>query len=220
MHSAIAPQLCVSCGNELTSGGDFCPVCGCLLNDPEKQRDLTPSGRSVSQAPPTLYDEFGNSLPRSYEYAGFWRRVWAGLFDISLEFIVALLLTLLVDIIAKTVGRSMGIAPESTAYLAGITFIVVLTVGAWLYCAFSESSRYRATLGKRLVGLEVVNTKGGKLSFGQASVRHLLKFLSLFTAGIGFMMAGWTKRRQALHDMPNDCLVVRIHSDFLSLFGR
>ena len=47
-----------------------------------------------------------------------------------------------------------------------------------------------------------------------------MKFLSLFTAAVGFMMAGWTKRRQALHDMPTDCLVIRVAEPSLSLFGR
>ena len=42
-----------------------------------------------------------------------------------------------------------------------------------------------------------------------------MKFLSLFTAAVGFMMAGWTKRRQALHDMPSDCVVIRVPSGAL-----
>jgi uncharacterized RDD family membrane protein YckC len=37
-----------------------------------------------------------------------------------------------------------------------------------------------------------------------------MKFLSLFCLMIGFLMAGWTKRRQALHDIPADCLVIRV----------
>ena len=49
----------------------------------------------------------------------------------------------------------------------------------------------------------------GNCRFGQATARHFMKFLSLFSAGFGFMMAGWTKRRQALHDMPSDCIVIR-----------
>ena len=51
---------------------------------------------------------------------------------------------------------------------------------------------------------------GSRISFGQATVRHLMKFLSLFILMIGFLMSGWTKRRQALHDMPCDCLVIRV----------
>jgi uncharacterized RDD family membrane protein YckC len=64
-------------------------------------------------------------------------------------------------------------------------------------------------VGKRLLGLQVTTAKHARLSFGQSTVRHFMKFLSLFTAGVGFMMVSWTKRRQALHDIATDCLVVR-----------
>ena len=111
-------------------------------------------------------------------------------------------------------------SPITGSYLTGIAFIAVLTSGGWLYGAFSESSKWRATIGKRIIGLEVVNASGGKLTFGQASIRHFMKFLSLFTLGVGFMMAGWTKRRQALHDMPADTVVIRVAEPSLSLFGK
>ncbi len=154
------------------------------------------------------------------EYAGFWRRVWAGTIDVSLEILVALLIALIIDAIFKLVGRAFGIEQESAAYVTGFTFIVLLAVGGWLYAALSESSRYRATIGKRIMHLQVVSADGEKLNFGQASVRHVMKFLSLFTLGIGFVMAGFTKRRQALHDLPNDCLVIRVPEESFSLFGK
>ena len=110
------------------------------------------------------------------EYAGFWRRVWAGTIDVSLEILVALLVSLLIDVIFKLVGRAFGIEQESAAYVTGFTFIVLLAVGGWLYAALSESSRYRATIGKRIMGLQVVNAEGGKLNFGQASARHMAYF--------------------------------------------
>jgi uncharacterized RDD family membrane protein YckC len=190
--------------------GEFCLFCGDILTESGKLNSaLLDSSVNIPFIVPT---------PDIREYAGFWRRVWAGLIDILLETTGALLLALVVDMLLHAIGGSMGIAPESMEYATGITFIVLLSIGAWLYCAFSESSRYRATLGKRLIGLQVVNAAGGKLTFGQASVRHFMKFLSLFTAGFGFMMAGWTKRRQALHDMPHDCLVIRVPEETLSLF--
>jgi uncharacterized RDD family membrane protein YckC len=68
--------------------------------------------------------------------------------------------------------------------------------------------------------LQVVTASGDRLSFGQATVRHFMKFLSLFTAAIGFMMAGWTKRRQALHDMPCDCVVIRVPPERFSILRR
>jgi uncharacterized RDD family membrane protein YckC len=146
--------------------------------------------------------------------------VWAGAIDISIEALAALLLTVIVGYIVKIVTSRSGVSPITGSYLTGIAFIAVLTIGGWLYCAFSESSKWRATIGKRMIGLEVVNASGGKLTFGQASVRHFMKFLSLFTVAIGFMMAGWTKRCQALHDMPADTVVIRVAEPSLSLFGK
>lgn len=213
MQTALLPQVCKSCGNVSLPDGKFCLFCGDLLTEHSSRvsRVLQPSTTIIYPVADT---------PATTEYAGFWLRVWAGLIDITLEAAVAFLLASAVDFGLHSVRRGLGITTDTTAYLTGITFIALLTVGAWLYSAFSESSRWRATLGKRLIGLEVVNAQGGRLTFGQASVRHLMKFLSLFTLCVGFMMAGWTRRRQALHDMPADTFVVRLPKPTISLFGH
>jgi uncharacterized RDD family membrane protein YckC len=54
----------------------------------------------------------------------------------------------------------------------------------------------------------VTDSTGRRLSFGAASVRNLSKFISAATLGLGFAMAGWTSKRQALHDMLSDAVVV------------
>lgn len=142
-------------------------------------------------------------------YAGFWLRVWAGAIDIALEASGALVLTFVIDFALRRFGRLLGVSPFVSKVATGMAFILVLAVGSWLYSAFTESSSWRATIGKRALGLQVVTAEGDRIGFGQATVRHFMKFLSLFFLTIGFMMAGWTKRRQALHDIPTDCLVIR-----------
>lgn len=77
-----------------------------------------------------------------------------------------------------------------------------------IYWSLMESGRHRASFGKRILGIEVVDARGGSLTRGQAFGRNLGKFLSLFTCFIGFMMAGWTQRKQGLHDQLANCLVV------------
>ena len=216
MESALAPELCATCGNQALPDGEFCLFCGDLL---------TESGRHVAivpKAPLGGYTGSSTNVPMTEgrEYAGFWRRVWAGSIDVSLEIVAALLLSFLIDLIFNFVGRAFGIGRESTAYVTGFAFIILLAVGGWLYAACSESSPRRATIGKRIMGLPVVNADGGRLTFGQASARHVMKFLSLFSLGIGFLMAGWTKRRQALHDIPTDCLVIRAPEQSFSLFEK
>jgi uncharacterized RDD family membrane protein YckC len=151
----------------------------------------------------------GTGPPVAIEYGGFWRRVWAGTIDVALEAAGALVVTFVIDFAFSRVGRMLGYEPWISKVATGMAYILVLTIGGWLYCAFAESSPHRATIGKRLMGLQVVTADGGRVSFGQATVRHFMKYLSLFSAGVGFIMAVWTKRRQALHDMPSDCIVIR-----------
>jgi uncharacterized RDD family membrane protein YckC len=210
---AAVQHVCSNCGNPLLADGKFCLFCGDVLAETAEKPTAVvrksaenPAASAAAHWPP--------------EYAGFWLRVWAGAIDVTLEALAALLLTVIVGYTVKLIDTRSGVSPITGSYLTGIAFIAVLTIGAWLYAAFSESSKWRATIGKRIIGLEVVNASGGKLTFGQASVRHFMKFLSLFTVAVGFMMAGWTKRRQALHDIPADCVVIRVAQPSLSLFGK
>jgi uncharacterized RDD family membrane protein YckC len=212
--AVVAQQVCGSCGNPALPDGKFCLFCGDVLTELKEKApqiaDLSNSNAESETATP--------ELP---EYAGFWLRVWAGAIDVFIEAIGALLFSGLVYYsILLFADRSYGLTHATAAYVSGIAAIAFLSVGAWLYCAFTESSSRRATLGKRIVGLQVVTASGDKLTFGQATVRHFMKFLSLFTAAVGFMMAGWTKRRQALHDMPSDCVVVRVPPELFSILRR
>ncbi len=198
----VLDQVCTSCGNTRLPYGGYCLFCGDLLSEPIKALVSSPAAN-----PP---NKVGLVSPATNEYAGFWRRAWAGTIDVGLEATGALGVTFAIDFAFSRVGRMLGYEPWISKVATGIAYILVLTVGAWLYGAFAESSSRRATLGKRIMGLQVVTADGGRVSFGQATVRHFMKFLSLFSAGFGFMMAAWTKRRQALHDMPCDCIVIRV----------
>jgi uncharacterized RDD family membrane protein YckC len=194
--ATVLEQVCTSCGSAHLPDGRFCLFCGDLLSE-------------TGTGPSSSLTQSGSSSAALTDYAGFWLRAWAGLIDVTLEAGGALVLTLAIDLVLRRVGRMLGFAPWIPKVAVGMAYILVLIIGGWLYCAFMESSGQRATLGKRLVGLQVLTAEGGQMSFAQASVRHFMKFLSLFSAGFGFMMAGWTQRRQALHDIPSDCIVIR-----------
>lgn len=131
-------------------------------------------------------------------YAGFWRRVAAYMID----FVVLVLL-------AFALGLALGI-------LEGIVFKhatdgfnqFVGVIVAWLYFALQESSEAQATLGKRAVGFRVTDLRGGRIGFGRATGRYFGKYISAILFCVGFMMAGWTRRKQGLHDMLAGTLVV------------
>jgi hypothetical protein len=79
----------------------------------------------------------------------------------------------------------------------------------WIYAALMESSSHQATLGKLALGLRVTDMNGQRISFARATARHFAKFISTWILFIGYMMAGWTERKQALHDKITECLVIR-----------
>ena len=71
-----------------------------------------------------------------------------------------------------------------------------------------ESSQKQATLGKIIVGIKVTDLEGNRISFAKASGRHFGKYISAFILCIGYIMAGFTEKKQALHDILASCLVI------------
>jgi uncharacterized RDD family membrane protein YckC len=72
-----------------------------------------------------------------------------------------------------------------------------------------ESSPQQATLGKMALGLKVTDLQGERLSFARATGRYFGKIVSSLILFVGFMMAGWTEKKQALHDIMAGTLVVK-----------
>jgi uncharacterized RDD family membrane protein YckC len=82
----------------------------------------------------------------------------------------------------------------------------------WFYYAKPESNpAWRGSIGKRALGIVVVkdDEKFDTLDFGTASGRFWVKTLLFpFTLGIGWVMAAFTEKKQALHDTLLKTLVV------------
>ena len=91
----------------------------------------------------------------------------------------------------------------------GIVSFVFSSCASWIYEAAMESSAKQATVGKMAMGLKVTNLEGRRISFTRATGRHFAKYISAMILLIGYIMAGFTERKQALHDMIASCLVLR-----------
>jgi len=92
----------------------------------------------------------------------------------------------------------------------GSGVVVMLVVfGSWLYEAFMLSSAYQATLGKMIFGMKVTDIYGNRISFARATGRHFAKWLSGLIMCIGYVMVGFTERKQGLHDLLAGTLVRR-----------
>ncbi len=156
--------------------------------------------------------------PREVKYAGFWLRLAAYIIDyIVLQLVVGIMslpfmVGMITGIIAASKEASEG--PEIIAIVGVImsfVFVIVIIslIVGWLYYALLESSKYQGTLGKVAVGIKVTDTVGNKITFARATGRYFGKIISSMTIYIGFIMAGFTVKKQALHDIMSDCLVIK-----------
>lgn len=136
-------------------------------------------------------------------YAGFWRRAGAALIDLLLLYVV----TGIIAAVATGLSRGAG-GREARIFATSISTIISL-VGAWLYFAVLESSSAQATLGKQVLGIKVGNERGERVSFGKATGRYWSKCVSALILGIGFVIAAFTGKKQALHDLMAGTVVVR-----------
>lgn len=133
------------------------------------------------------------------KYAGFWRRFGAWIIDSTIIVGIGLLLY-----IPITIKLGFDNSKDIQDLIGFMIFI-----GTWLYFSIMESSKLQATLGKMALRIKVTDLNGNRISFGRATLRYWAKILSGLILYIGYLMTGWAKRKQALHDMIAGCLVVK-----------
>ncbi len=138
-------------------------------------------------------------------YAGFWLRFAAYLIDSILLGLIFFPLGLGLGLIMGATGNNQN--PELMLGLNGGLNMVSL-VATWLYSSLLESSSWQGTVGKKLIGLRVTDLDGRRISFGRATGRHFGKILSGLICLVGFIMAAFTEKHQALHDQIAGTLVL------------
>lgn len=210
-------MFCSKCGASNMEGAAFCSACGQPIAGFSVAPPAGAPGPSTSApgpygaapAPPT-YGAAPVARPQAH-YAGFWLRFVAYIIDsIVLGFVVG------VSIILPLLGHELDSFPGDRHFgmfpFFGPRFMAIRGLAlmvSWIYYALLESSAWQATLGKKALGLEVTDLEGRRISFGRATGRFFGKILSAFILLIGFIMAGFTEKKQALHDILAGTLVIR-----------
>lgn len=142
-------------------------------------------------------------------YAGFWKRVAAATIDSFVLMIVIMVLAVGLGVFGTF--TSLGSDPESfsTGSLVSLgLFYLIEIVGIALYFAMMHASSLQATLGKLAVGIKVVDEDGDRISFWRGVGRYFAYILSSLLMYVGCIMAAFTDRKRALHDMICSTLVV------------
>lgn len=163
-----------------------------------------------------------NSEQNQVKYAGFWLRFAAYIIDQFVIGIAGLILAVPFIVAIVAFGINLSVMNSASDFfdqggwmmISGIIGLIVLVallsvVMKWLYYALMESSKYGGTLGKMAVSIKVVDLEGNRISFGRATGRYFSRIITNMTLLIGYILAGVTQKKQALHDMIASCLVIR-----------
>lgn len=135
-------------------------------------------------------------------YAGFWIRVLANILD---TFILVVPL-ILMDFFAYSIVGSTGISyweyqadiekPLWSAY-EGVTMVFNMVTGIAYFGILT--SKYNGTPGKLMVGLRVIGEDGNGISLARSIGRYFAYIPSNFMM-IGYIMIGFSRKKQGLHD--------------------
>lgn len=130
--------------------------------------------------------------------AGFWIRFWAYLIDLLvIGSVNRIIIYPLFSFIGLDNSNSFIFSPVSIA--TAITYFVYFVM---------MSKLLNQTLGKMIFGLKVVAMKDKKLSWATIIFRELIGRYISKTIWIGFLITAFTPKKQALHDIFADTLVI------------
>jgi uncharacterized RDD family membrane protein YckC len=200
---------CNRCGTQNAVLAKFCANCGSPFESPAPAAVASPTEIVLpTQGPATQIQSPAYATP-AVRYGGFWIRFVAVLID---GFIVGIVVWPISGMMALAIGMAGGAVSMPTVgvhLVRGIVGLAFSFCANWLYEAGMESSSKQATLGKMALALKVTDLQGRRISFARATGRHFAKILSGMILLIGYIMAGFTERKQALHDMIAGTLVIR-----------
>ena len=135
------------------------------------------------------------SEPTGTQYGGFWIRFLAYLVDSAILFLIAVLLF---------AGATTALGPEGFEPALWATMAVSI-----LYWPLMHSAKRQATIGKGLLGLKVARLNGGRIGILRSFWREISKIVSGAVMMLGYIIAGFTPRKQALHDLMASTYVAR-----------
>jgi uncharacterized RDD family membrane protein YckC len=174
---------------------------------------------------PSANSEAATAAVVRLSYAGFWIRLFAGLIDFTI-----LLIPFSTIVSFAAMGMNVWYSfffnmrpgqplPEDLARKGPILVLIgvfVFILASWLYFAFLESSAWRGTLGKHMLGIYVGDGSGEAIGFWKATQRFLGGRFLLHVPVVGIyyfivdcVCIAFIPRNRAIHDVLAGCLVLR-----------
>jgi uncharacterized RDD family membrane protein YckC len=198
-------MFCSQCGRGLDITTQVCPSCGSATG--------VVAGAAQTPKPKPQHAKPASQIT----YAGFWLRFLAWTIDEAMLVGIGFVILGRFGSLSR-LGRIFGnFDPlddmdnwlDVLGFGAIAFFFLFVLLISWIYHAAMESSVWQGTIGKRALGIIVTDTNGAKIDFWRASGRFFSRLVSnMIPLGIGYAIAGFTQRKQALHDLLASTLVL------------
>lgn len=192
-------MYCVHCGAQLQPFARFCQRCGAV---------------TAPSSVPGSAGSVPSPMAMGGEYAGFWLRLAAYLIDGVMLNIVTSITYLIFGVSDYLeVNRAPDGSFESFSF-NGAEFTVAMLLGFGISATYSIvcTSRWGQTVGKKAVGIKVVDARGHLLSPRAAAIRWIGYLVSIIILFIGYLMVAWDPRKQGLHDKMAGSFVVKVRT--------
>lgn len=131
------------------------------------------------------------SLSKAF-YAGFWRRIFAYLIDLSIVYSLA-------DLANKFYSNNMA--------LAGISlYVAIIHIVYFVFATYTTSQ----TIGKAVLGIRVESHNGDKPSFSDILFREIVgRLITSLTTFISCLFIIFSGTKKSIHDYVADTVVVK-----------
>lgn len=147
--------------------------------------------------------------------AGFWKRYAASFIDGMIGFAVTMASVLVTMGVAGGLGAFGGGATPGAGAIGSmlLSFYGIPILFQAAYFTWMQASSRQATLGKMAVGIKVARSDGQPILLGRSLGRWAAYFfINMASCGMGTLvsaiMVGVSERKQSLHDLACDTLVV------------
>lgn len=174
----------------------YCPKCGCEYRDGFYR--CADCNVDLVEGKPIIVN---NGIRGNHIYANLSKRLGALLIDMLI--IIVLIAPFLYGFIVWMLNREL-LSPIMITIVSSLIELIPF----WLYFSLFESSKFKASIGKMIFKIIVVDYKGERLSFKKAAIRSLFKIISLMLGLIELVIIVTSKKKQATHDNIVNTLVL------------
>jgi len=200
--------FCNRCGAYAAKGATVCPKCNSDLSVFGHESMSRGKFAPTSVTPAATSVLMGATALDLTDYGSFSGRFVAVFVDGLLMLVAMLALTVVIALVFKVGVPDLQKPAQGAAMIGGFLVVYLLALLAPAVYEIVMIGQQGATIGKKSRRLVVVRTNGEAVSMGRSVLRYLIKMFLSSILLIGYLMALFTAKKQALHDLIADTIVV------------